>query len=140
MDTHASPDVVSLRILLVDHDVQILELLQSLLEYYGHEVRTAVSCEEALALASELRPQVIFTGIALLRSSGFELVKSLRERPECTDTMIVALTGHESLLDLDFWKESGFDRIVRKPAKIEVIVEVLQDVAASQTINVRTAI
>jgi CheY-like chemotaxis protein len=44
-------DQVPLRVLLVDSDVQVLALVSTFLGPYGHEVRTAFSCKEALELA-----------------------------------------------------------------------------------------
>lgn len=121
-----------MRVLLVDQEYQVLALVQTLLEHYGHEVRTASSCKEALALTSELRPQVVFTGIALLASSGFELVKELRERADCEGIVIIALTGHDALMNSDSWVTAGFNRVLRKPANIDDIVGVLDDIAAGR--------
>lgn len=118
------------RVLLVDQDAQILALFVTLLEHYGHEVKTAASWKEALTVIGEFCPQVIFTDIMLLASSGFELVKELRKRSDCADTFIVALTGYGALMDSSSWTAAGFNRILPKPANIDDIIAVLGDVAA----------
>ena len=133
MSRYISPGgKISMRILLVDQDVQVLALVFTLLEHYGHDVRTAISCKEALSITGELRPQVVITGIALLASSGFELAKELRQRTDCPDTFIVALTGQETLMPSTSWAAAGFNRVLRRPANIDDIVGVLDDVSAGR--------
>jgi DNA-binding response OmpR family regulator len=128
-------DHQSFRVLLVDHDVQVLALLTTLLEHYGHDVRSAASCKEALALTDGFRPEVVYTGIALLVSSGFELAKQLRARADCARTVIVALTGHDTLMTPAAWTNAGFNYVLRKPANIEEIVGVLKDVSGLKKSN-----
>jgi CheY-like chemotaxis protein len=123
---------VSLRVLLVDSDIQVLSLISTLLEHYGHDVRTAFSCKEALELADGFHPQVVVTGIALVVSSGFELAKRLRIRPDCVDTVIVALTGHVAELTPEEWTYAGFAHVLRKPANIDDIVSVLKVISAKR--------
>lgn len=130
-------DQVPLRVLLVDSDVQVLALVSTLLAHHGHDVRTAFSCKEALEQTEGFRPHVVFTGIALFVSSGFDLVRRLRARPDCVDTVIVALTGHVSELTPEEWKYAGFAHVIRKPANIEDIVSVLKFVAENQLPQVR---
>jgi CheY-like chemotaxis protein len=128
---------MSFRVLLVDQDVQVLALLMTLLEHYGHDVRSAASCKEALALTEGFRPEVVYTGIALLVSSGFELAKQLRARPDYANTVIVALTGHETAMTPAAWTNAGFNYVLRKPANIEEIVGVLNDLSALKKSNLR---
>lgn len=128
---------VSLRVLLVDSDIQVLGLISTLLEHYGHDVRTAFSCKEALGLVDGFHPQVVVTGIALLASSGFELAKRLRVRPDCVDTVIVALTGHVAEMTPEQWAYAGFVHVLRKPANIDDIVSVLKDVSVRRVPQLR---
>lgn len=128
---------VSLRVLLVDSDIQVLGLISTLLEHYGHDVRTAFSCKEALGLVDGFHPQVVVTGIALVVSSGFELAKRLRVRPDCVDTVIVALTGHVAEMTPEEWKYAGFAHVLRKPANIEDIVGVLKEVSTTRMSHLR---
>jgi CheY-like chemotaxis protein len=128
---------VPLRVLVVDSDVQVLALVARLLGHYGHDVRTAFSCKEALELTEGFHPQVVFTGIALFVSSGFDLVKRLRVRPDCVDTVIVALTGRISELTPEQWRYAGFAHVIRKPANIEDIVSVLKNVSAKRLPHLR---
>lgn len=123
---------LSLRVLLVDSDIQVLGLISTLLEHYGHDVRTAFSCKEALDHVDAFYPQVVVTGIALVVSSGFELAKRLRIRSDCVDTVIVALTGHVAEMTPEQWKYAGFAYVLRKPANIEHIVSVLKEVSAKR--------
>jgi ActR/RegA family two-component response regulator len=91
-----------------------------------------------LSLTTEgFHPQVVSTGIALFVSSGFDLVKSIRVRSDCVDTVIVALTGHVSELTPEEWKYAGFAHVIRKPANIEDIVSVLKDVSAKRLPQLR---
>jgi len=125
-------DQAQLRILLVDIDSQALALLEAPLRNCGHDVRVASSRREALTVVYGFRPEVIFTGITLLESGGFELVRNLRSLPESKDSVIVVLTRHEAAMTPRIWAKFGFDKVLPNPPSVDEIVCVLTDVSAKR--------
>lgn len=128
---------VPLRVLLVERDGDVLALLSTLLEHNGHDVRTASSFKEALTLAEDFAPEAVYTSIVLLVGSGFELVKHLRTLPNGSNTVIVALTGHVTSMTSSEWHDAGFDHVLRKPANIDHIVDVLKQISIKRNSHLR---
>ena len=86
------------RVLIVDDEKAILEILSDAFKICGYEVQTAESAEEALELIKEQNYPINFFDINLPKMSGIELCTLLREeRP--TD-FYFAMTGFVSLFDL----------------------------------------
>ena len=111
------------KVLLVDANAKLLRLLCTMIARHGHEVRVATTGGRALRDASELRPDVIFTGMLLPDCSGIDLAARLRAMPELAHTFIVALTGY-STLDCACSKV-GFDYRMVKPVSIDEMIETI---------------
>ena len=70
------------RILVVDDEEGIRRVLSQLLEYEGHEVRSAASAGEASAIYPEFRPDLTFMDVKMARMDGLEaLTRMKRDRP-----------------------------------------------------------
>lgn len=83
------------KILLVEDNAQLVEIYQLFLQEHGFTLATAADGEEALAVAREFKPDLIFLDIMMPKKDGFEVLKILRHQPEynCTKTKIVLLTN-----------------------------------------------
>jgi CheY-like chemotaxis protein len=93
-----------MRILVVDDEDQILQLVTSMLELEGHEVETASHGVEALLRVENDRPDAILLDIVLPQMDGATVAQKLREDPETADIPIVFLTG---LVDSDEVRRRG---------------------------------
>ena len=93
-----------MRILVVDDEDQILQLVTAMLELEGHEVVTASHGVEALLMVEDTRPDAILLDIVLPRMDGATVAQKLREDPETADIPIVFLTG---LVDGDEVQQRG---------------------------------
>jgi CheY-like chemotaxis protein len=119
----------SLRVLVVEDNVDAADSLSMLLRLYGHEVRVAHSGPTALESASASRPDVVLLDIGLPEMDGYQVAKRLRERPEFKDVMLCALTGYTpSEADLVRHQESGFDHYFIKPVSLEKLTELFEQV------------
>lgn len=87
-----------MRILVVDDEDQILQLVTSMLELEGHEIETASHGVEALLKVEESPPDAILLDIVLPRMDGATVAQKLREDPGTAEIPIVFLTG---LVDSD---------------------------------------
>lgn len=113
------------RILVVDDNLEGAEVLSILLEHFGHEVRTAGGGLEALQVASEFRPHVVFLDIDLPDVDGYETCRRLRGRPGGDGVFIAALTGWERPEDQARALEAGFDVHLVKPVGPDAIRSLL---------------
>jgi two-component system cell cycle response regulator DivK len=64
------------------------------LEQRGFRIVEATNGEEAVAAAVRERPRIVLMDIGLPIMDGIDATRSLRERPETRDTVIVAVTAH----------------------------------------------
>jgi two-component system response regulator MprA len=108
------------RILLVDDDTKILELLQRGLAYEGFEVTTATDGETGLAAAREHRPHLVLLDIALPGPDGFELCRHLRRQE--FDMAIIMLTARDDVRDKVSALNLGADDYVAKPFSLDELV------------------
>ncbi len=81
------------RILVVDDEVQLVEMLKMRLEAEGYEVSTASDGEEALGKAKDLKPDLIVLDIMMPKMDGFEVLRRLRADLETQHTPVVMLTA-----------------------------------------------
>ena len=111
------------RILVVDDELDLCEILRFNLESEGYDVDTLYSAEEALEWLSHCesskQPDLILLDVMMEQMSGFEMAKQLRH--EGKDVPIVFLTalGNENDLLLGF--ESGGDDYVTKPFSFQAV-------------------
>jgi PAS domain S-box-containing protein len=117
----AREDVGARSILVVDDNVDAAEMLAAMLELRGHGTRVAHDGPDALLIAREVHPDLIFLDIGLPGMDGYEVARRLRADPELASTVLVALTGWGSDDDKRRAHEAGFDVHLTKPVDVEVV-------------------
>ena len=118
-----------LRILVVDDNADAADMLQAVLEMYGHAVAVTYDGSAALARAASFRPHVVFLDIGLPDQSGFEVAQALRRIGGMDRATLVALTGWGASEDRQRSSEAGFDAHLTKPADLARVHDVLRDAA-----------
>ncbi len=119
----------SLRVLVVEDNVDTADSLSLLLRLFGHEVLVARTGPTALEVASGFKPDVVLLDIGLPGMDGYHVAQRLRERPEFKTVMICALTGYTpSEADRQRYPEAGFDHYFVKPLDLEVLLEMFKTV------------
>jgi PAS domain S-box-containing protein len=123
----------SLRILVVEDNVDAGDSLSMVLRLHGHEVFLARSGPTALELAAASRPDVVLMDIGLPGMDGYQVAKRLRERPEFKDVTMCALTGYTpSEADRQRQEETGFDHYYVKPVDPAILLEMFKTVPGSR--------
>ncbi|RMG84414.1 MAG: DNA-binding response regulator [Bacteroidetes bacterium] len=110
------------RILLVDDEPDILEILSYNLEKEGFEVYTANDGAEGLSLAEEIIPDLIVLDIMMPRMDGVELCRNLRAKPDFQNTLIAFLTAREEDYSQIAALDEGGDDYITKPIRPRVLV------------------
>lgn len=123
--------VASLRILVVDDNVDAAAMLKMLLETMGHEVRVEHRADRALERAKLDRPQVCLLDIGLPEMDGNELARELRAQPENRGVMLVAVTGYGQESDRINALSSGFDHHLVKPVNTTKLLSILSAIKVS---------
>jgi CheY-like chemotaxis protein len=102
-------------ILIVDDTPVNLKLTRILLVSEGYDVLTATTAEEALDLLKEHRPNLVLTDIQLPGIDGLELTRRLKDNPDTSDILVVALTAFAMKGDEAKAYEAGCDGYITKP-------------------------
>jgi len=120
------------RVLVVDDQRDVADMLGLLLETLGQDVAVAYDAQTAMALARARHPQVAFLDVWMPGVSGADLARSLRAEFPPGELTIVAVTGH----DKDHARVMGgqFDQHLLKPVTVENVVSLLNAMDAG-TVN-----
>lgn len=103
------------RILLVDDEPDLLELVRINLHQAGYEIETAENGRDALACLRRKRPDLVVLDLMLPDLSGTEICRQIRSAPELSDLPIIMLTAKADELDRVVGLELGADDYVTKP-------------------------
>jgi signal transduction histidine kinase/FixJ family two-component response regulator len=119
-----------LRVLVVDDEAAVREVLREALEAEGCEVVVAESGETALSLydARAGKIDVVFTDIGMPEMSGWELASEIRKRSETIPLAIVS--GWADAISCDARQAIKADWVVAKPFDIATIAEIAKEVTA----------
>jgi CheY-like chemotaxis protein/anti-sigma regulatory factor (Ser/Thr protein kinase) len=127
-DVTAEPTGRSLRVLVVDDNVDAARTLGMLLQASGHDVRTIYDGLTVLGAALDYRPNVVLLDIGLPGLDGFEVAKRLRQQPVLSSVVLVAMTGYGQGADRQRSLEAGFNHHLVKPADFRQVQRVLATV------------
>ena len=114
------PDGSPIRVLVVDDEPTLTDLLQMALRYEGWEVKTASDGRKALALAREFRPDAIVLDMMLPDIDGMQVLARVRQDGQ--QTAVLFLTAKDSLEDRINGLTAGGDDYVTKPFSLEELV------------------
>jgi DNA-binding response OmpR family regulator len=115
------------RVLVVDDEADIVELVTMILERDGHKCVAADCGRKALEVAGWCEPHVVILDIGLPDITGYDVARALRALPGGNDIYIAALTGWGKEEDRRLAREAGIDRHLVKPTTAAMIREVLID-------------
>ena len=125
LEVTAKPIGPSLRVLVVDDNVDAADSFGLLLEAAGHDVRMAYDGVSAVNVALEFRPHVVLLDIGLPRLDGYEVAKRLRQDASFVDVVMVAMTGYGQATDKLRSHDAGFNHHLVKPADFGAVQQIL---------------
>lgn len=113
-------DGTMVRVLVVDDESSLTDLMRMALKYEGWDVRTAMNGLTAVRVAREFRPDAVILDIMLPDIDGLEVLQ--RVRADGSETPVLFLTAKDSLDDRVAGLTAGGDDYVTKPFSIEEVV------------------
>jgi len=108
------------RVVVVDDEASLSDLLSMALRYEGWEVKTAAEGRTAIKLIREFQPDVVVLDVMLPDIDGLAVLKRLRDDGQ--DTPILFLTAKDALDDRIAGLTAGGDDYVTKPFSLEELV------------------
>lgn len=128
----APPAARSLRIMVVDDNLDAAETLAALLTVLGHEVTVQPGAGPALDAAALEPPEVFILDIGLPGMDGYELASRLREREAHAHALLIALTGYGQAGDHGKSMAAGFQHHLVKPVDSARLMEILSQQALAR--------
>jgi two-component system OmpR family response regulator len=125
------PDGTPVRVLVVDDEPPIAELLAMALRYDGWDVHVAHDGLTAVRQAREVRPDVVVLDMMLPDIDGLEVLR--RVRSEANDVPVLFLTAKDAVEDRVIGITAGGDDYVTKPFSLEEVVARLRGLVRRRT-------
>jgi signal transduction histidine kinase/ActR/RegA family two-component response regulator len=125
------------RILVVDDEAHVRELLRDILESEGCKAILAEGGQRALALFDSGKFDAVFTDIGMPEMSGWELAHAVRERDE--HVPLAVITGWGEAVGSSEQRDAQVDWVVTKPFDISRIAELAKEVTMRRNDALKTA-
>jgi len=113
------------RILVVDDDIELCEMVAEYLTYHGFPVCEAREGHEAIELAASWKPRVILMDLQMPGLDGWEVTRRLKADPATKEIVIVALTAHALRREVQAARAAGCDAVVSKPYVLSLLADAL---------------
>ncbi|MET8326788.1 response regulator transcription factor [Streptomyces sp. NPDC005181] len=131
------PDRNPVRVLVVDDEAPLAELLSMALRYEGWEVRSAGDGASAVRMARDFRPDAVILDVMLPDTDGLSVLGKLRR--DLSEVPVLFLTARDSVEDRIAGLTAGGDDYVTKPFSLEEVVARLRGlIRRSGTATVRS--
>jgi len=109
------------RILVIDDETSIAQLLEDALTGVGHTVEIAISGKEGVEMATVSEFDLVMTDLGMPDMSGWEVATTIRqERPEVP---VILVTGWGTTLDKDEVERCGISAVIHKPFEIQELLD-----------------
>jgi len=110
------------KILLVDDEPDILEIVGYNLKHEGYQIFTASNGKEAIAKAKKELPHLIIMDVMMPEMDGMEACENIRNIPELSNTIITFLTARSEDYSMVAGFDAGADDYITKPIKPKLLV------------------
>ena len=111
-----------IRILLVDDDADILEIVGYNLSQEGYQISTAANGRDAIAKAKKVLPHLIIMDVMMPEMDGMEACENIRKIPELSNVIITFLTARSEDYSQVAGFDAGADDYITKPIKQKLLV------------------
>jgi CheY-like chemotaxis protein len=120
------------RVLVVDDDSEVREVLEELLQADGHTVTAAADGAQALKAFEPEQHDIVFTDLGMPGISGWQVAEMVKR--EAPKTPVVLVTGWGAQIEAEKVRASSVDRVLTKPFQWFSVLEVLKDLGASRSV------
>jgi len=124
------------KILVVDDEKDIIELLQYNLEKEGYRISCAYSGEECLENVKTELPDLILLDLMLPEIDGLDVCKFLKNNPQTSHIPIIMLTAKGEETDIVLGLELGADDYITKPFKVRELLARVKTVLRRTKMNI----
>jgi PAS domain S-box-containing protein len=129
----AQTSLKGLRILAIDDEPDVRDMLQTLLQDCGANVLTASSAQEGLEALAAWKPHVLISDIGMPDEDGYSLIRKIRAltSEQGADVPAIALTGYVRVEERVRALEAGYQMFVPKPVETNELISRINDLCRS---------
>ena len=117
----------SIKILVVDDELDSLDILTLVLQQEGAEVISVVSAPAALEVFDRTTPDLIISDIGMPHTDGYTLMTKIRKLPQGKNIPAIALTAYAREIDMQQSFEAGFQKHMAKPINIPLLIATITE-------------
>ncbi|MBN1828942.1 MAG: response regulator [Deltaproteobacteria bacterium] len=107
------------KILVVDDEISIRQLMYDALSDQGYKVYLAENANDAIGIQNREKTEVIFLDLKLFGMNGIDLCRQIRRFHPVP--VIYAMTGWAGLFEIEECREAGFDDYFQKPLQLDTL-------------------
>ncbi len=116
------------KILIVDDDPDIVEILRYNLSLEGYEVKTALNGKEAIKKANLFLPQIILLDVMMPEMNGIDACSKIRQNPSLNNSHVIFLSARaEDFTQLAAF-DAGGDDYISKPVKPKILLKKISSI------------
>lgn len=120
------------KILVVDDEVHIVQVVAIKLRNNGFDVVTAENGAEGLETAVREKPDLIVSDFQMPVLSGLEMIEQLRAKPETRDIPVIMLTARGFAVEEDKRKQLRISACLSKPFSPREVLQTIEDVLSQK--------
>ena len=110
------------KLLLVDDDKDIIEILKPRLQREGYDVMMAFDGEECLAMVKEHNPDIILLDLLMPKINGFEVLKEIRANYNDRWRPVIIISANSDLASIKKSYDMEADHYLSKPCTIDTVL------------------
>jgi len=120
------------RILLVDDEPDLVQMISLRLKSVGYEVVTACDGQEALEQVKQTKPDLLILDLMLPKLDGYKVCRLLKFDERTKELPILIFTARAQEQDIKLASECGADAYLTKPFEAKVLLGKLQELLAAR--------
>ena len=124
------------KILVVDDDPDIVEILRYNLSLNGYEVKTAVNGKQAIKKAKLFSPEIILLDIMMPEMDGIEACSQIKLIPSLKETVIIFLSARSEDFTQIAAFDAGGDDYISKPVKPKILLKKIESIIKRMRLSI----
>jgi len=122
-------DISSIKVLVVDDDPDIVEILKYNLKNSGYSVKSAVNGVEAIKKAKKFIPDIILMDVMMPEMSGIEACEEIKNIDQLSQAIIIFLSARSEDYTQISAYDAGADDYISKPVKPKILLKKISNIA-----------
>ena len=122
-------DISSIKVLVVDDDPDIVEILKYNLKNSGYSVKSAVNGVEAIKKAKKFIPDIILMDVMMPELSGIEACEEIKNIDQLSQAIIIFLSARSEDYTQISAYDAGADDYISKPVKPKILLKKISNIA-----------